>query len=99
MKTNILFKFRNKYVKIVAEQCATINVIGISDKYGTMYKSCCDNNDFNTFIKDGYEAIRKIKNKNGKRKFKKYIDALYRWATFEHLVSINLEIDRVSCII
>lgn len=99
MKNNILFKFRNKYIKIVISQFTTINVLSVSDKYGTIYKSCCGTNDFNTFIKDSYEAVRKIENKNGRKCFKKYVDALYRWALFEHLVSLDLEIERVSCII
>lgn len=76
MKTNILFKFRNKHVKYSVKQYEFTNVIMISDKYGTIYVSCCDKCNQAELFEELCIATKVIRDKVGRRKLNLFIKFL-----------------------
>lgn len=71
-----LLNFSNKHVKYSIKQYEFTNVIMVSDKYGTIYTSCCDRGNQTELSEELHIATKSISDKVGRRRLNLFIKFL-----------------------
>lgn len=76
MMIRTLLNFSNKHVKYSVKQYEFMNVIMVSNKYGTIYTSCCDRGNQAELLEELHIAVKSIRDKVGRRRLILFIKFL-----------------------